>query len=156
MAQVGQDKPRHDGPQAGGPTLPEQPLPGNSGDEPSLEVPPCQEAASGSGIARAVEHTTEEPATDMQLEGNAPPEARTWEQRDREGSPPKRKGSEYKGSGKGQYRLESRTEAQQRVDDYVLNRQRCRPGKKARAEKQAAVKAAAKNTPPTPPLKETT
>ena len=114
------------------PPSPEQPLPGNPGDEPSLEVPPSQEVASGSGAARVVEPTPTEPADDMQLEGDAPPDAQTWEQRDREGSPPKRKGSDHKGSGKGQYRLERQTEAQQRVDDYVLNRQRWRPGKKAR------------------------
>ena len=81
-AQVGQDKPRHDAPKQEVPPS-RSSLSRKMRGMRSLEVPPSQEAASGSGIARAVEPTTEEPAADMQLESNAPPEARTWEQRDR-------------------------------------------------------------------------
>ena len=61
------------------------------GDEPSLEVSPAQKVAAGSGAATVVEPAPMDPADDMQLEGTAPPDAQTWEQRDREGSPPSAK-----------------------------------------------------------------
>ena len=53
-----------------------------------------------------------------------------------------------KAQGKGEFLLERRTPAQRYVDDDTLQRQRNRPGKKARAQRQQAVSEAAQRVPP--------
>ena len=109
------------------------------------------QASASSNVAPAEtkeENNQELPPTTPAGEGQ-PPETRAWENRKREVPPPSRQPG--KAQGKGEFLLERRTPAQRFVDDYTLQRQRNRPGKQARAQRQQAVSEAAQRVPPMPP-----
>ena len=118
-------------------------------DDTQEGLPSQANASSNAAPAETREEDNQElPPAPPAGEGQ-PPEAEAWENRKREVPPPSRQPG--KAQGKGEYLLERRTPAQRFVDDYTLQRQRNRPGKKARAQRQQAVSEAAQRVPPMPP-----
>ena len=108
-----------------------------TGDDTQEGLPSQASASSNVAPAETKEENNQElPPTTPAGEGQ-PPEARAWENRKREVPPPSRQPG--KAQGKGEFLLERRTPTQTFVDDYTLQRQRNRPGKKARAQRQQAV-----------------
>ena len=104
-----------------------------AGDDTQEGLPSQASASSNAAPAETKEEENQElPPTTPAGEGQ-PPEAEAWENRKREVPPPSRQPG--KAQGKGEYLLERRTPAQRYVDDYTLQRQRNRPGKKARAQR---------------------
>ena len=104
-----------------------------TGDDTQEGLPSQASASSNAAPAETKEENNQEPPTTA-------PAGRGSLRRQRLGRIERvRAGAQ----GKGEFLLERRTPAQRFVDDYTLQRQRNRPGKKARAQRQQAVSEAA-------------
>ena len=138
-AQEAPVKSEEEKPEGGAPPEPKAPH-HPTGDDAQEGLPSQASASSNVAPAETKEENNQElPPTTPAGEGQ-PPKARAWENRK---TPSRQPG---KAQGKGEFLLERRTPAQRFVDDYTLQRQRNRPGKKARAQQQAA-----QSVPPMPP-----
>ena len=146
QGQEAQEAPvKSEGEKPEGGASPEQEAPSHP-PAPTQEGLPSQASASSNAApAEAKEENNQEPPTTTPAGEGQPPEAKAWESR---------KGTSKQAARKcpRQGRVPAgRIPAQRYVDDYTLQRQRNRPVKKARAQRQQAVSEAAQRIPPRPP-----